>query len=107
VCSFVPRPYDFDPEAIPAPYSHSNAQSDEVLFYANDEFMSRKGIAFGSVTHHPDGMPHGPQPGKAEESIGKTRTEELAVMIDTFRPLSVAKAVLEFEDADYVRSWLE
>jgi len=107
VCSFVPRLYDFDPHAIPAPYSHSNAQSDEVLFYANEEFMSRKGIVFGSVTHHPDGMPHGPQPGKAEESIGKTRTNELAVMVDTFRPLRVAKAAVRFEDPGYTRSWLE
>ena len=81
--------------------------SDEVLYYANDEFMSRKGIAFGSLTLHPAGMPHGPHPGRAEASIGKARTEELAVMVDTFRPLTVARDVLDREDAAYARSWLE
>jgi len=107
VCSFVPRLFDFHPEAIPAPYNHSNVNSDEVLYYANDEFMSRKGIAYGSLTLHPDGIPHGPQPGKAEASIGKKRTEELAVMIDTFRPLKIAKAILSVEEESYGRSWLE
>jgi len=107
VCSFVPRLFDFDPDAVPAPYHHSNAQSEELLFYASEEFMSRKGIEFASMTYHPDGMPHGPHPGTAEASIGAKRTDELAVMVDTFRPLHLARAVLEVDDPDYVRSWLE
>lgn len=107
VCSYVPRLYDYHPRAIPAPYAHSNVASDEVLYYCNKEFMSRKGIEFGSVTLHPDGLPHGPQPGKTEESIGKKETRELAVMVDTFAPLTVAKAALSCEDPGYGRSWLE
>ena len=107
ICSFCPRPYDFHPEAIPAPYNHSNVDSDEVLFYASAEFMSRKGIEYGSITHHPDGIPHGPHPGRAEASIGMTHTNELAVMMDSFRPLRVAKQVLPFEDKKYQFSWLE
>ena len=107
ICSFCPRPYDFDPEAVPAPYNHSNVDSDEVLFYASSEFMSRKGIEYGSITHHPDGLPHGPHPGRAEASIGAKYTNELAVMMDSFRPLKVAKAALPIEDPDYHRSWLE
>lgn len=107
ICSFCPRPYDFHPEAVPAPYSHSNVDSDEVLFYASDEFMSRKGIEFGSVTHHPDGIPHGPHPGRAEASIGQKETNELAVMMDSFRPLKVARAARAFEDPSYHRSWIE
>jgi homogentisate 1,2-dioxygenase len=107
VCSFCPRPYDFHPEAIPAPYNHSNVDSDEVLYYASSEFMSRKGIEFGSITHHPDGIPHGPHPGRAEASIGATHTNELAVMMDSFRPLRVAKQALGFEDANYHKSWIE
>ena len=83
ICSFCPRPYDFDPEAVPAPYNHSNVDSDEVLYYASSEFMSRKGIEFGSITHHPDGIPHGPHPGRAEACIGAKYTDELAVMMDT------------------------
>lgn len=106
ICSFVPRLYDFHPDAIPAPYHHSNVMSDEVLFYVSKEFMSRKNIEYGSITLHPDGLPHGPHPGKTEESIGKTETNELAVMIDTFRPLHVAKAATAVEDKDYYRSWL-
>jgi len=106
VCSFCPRPYDFDPEAVPAPYAHSNVMSDEVLFYASSEFMSRKGIQYGSLTLHPDGIPHGPHPGKTEDSIGKEGTDEYAVMFDTFRPLYVAKGLPEFEDESYQRSWL-
>ena len=106
LCSFVPRLYDFHPDAIPAPYNHSNVMTDEVLYYCNDEFMSRSGIEFGSVTLHPDGLPHGPQPGRMEESIGKKRTDELAVMIDTFAPLRVARGALECEDPDYGTSWL-
>jgi homogentisate 1,2-dioxygenase len=107
ICSFCPRPYDFDPEAVPAPYNHSNVDSDEVLYYASSEFMSRKGIEFGSITHHPDGIPHGPHPGRAEASIGAKRTDELAVMMDSFRPLHVAKQALAIEDPAYHRSWIE
>lgn len=107
ICSFCPRPYDFDPNAVPAPYNHSNVDSDEVLFYASSEFMSRKGIEYGSVTHHPDGLPHGPHPGRAEASIGAKYTNELAVMMDSFRPLQVAKAATPFEDPRYHQSWVE
>ncbi len=107
VCSFCPRPYDFDPNAVPAPYNHSNVDSDEVLYYASSEFMSRKGIEFGSVTHHPDGIPHGPHPGRAEASIGATHTNELAVMMDSFRPLKVAKQAITIEDPNYHKSWID
>jgi len=107
VCSFCPRPYDFDPNAVPAPYNHSNVDSDEVLYYASSEFMSRKGIEFGSITHHPDGIPHGPHPGRAEASIGATHTNELAVMMDSFRPLKVAKQALSIEDPNYHKSWID
>jgi homogentisate 1,2-dioxygenase len=107
ICSFVPRPFDFDADAVPAPYSHQNVMSDEVLFYANAEFMSRKGIDFGSITLHPDGLPHGPQPGRTEESIGAEHTNELAVMVDTFRPLLVSRDATALEDPAYYLSWLE
>jgi homogentisate 1,2-dioxygenase len=107
VCSFCPRPYDFHPEAIPAPYNHSNVDSDEVLYYASSEFMSRKGIEFGSITHHPDGIPHGPHPGRAEASIGAKYTDELAVMMDSFRPLKVAKQAMPIEDPAYHKSWVD
>jgi homogentisate 1,2-dioxygenase len=107
ICSFVPRLFDFHPDAVPAPYNHSNVMTDEVLYYCNDEFMSRKDVEQGSVTLHPDGLPHGPQPGKTEESIGVVKTDELAVMIDTFSPLTVAKSALAAEDAGYGQSWLE
>ena len=107
ICSFCPRPYDFDPQAVPAPYNHSNVDSDEVLFYASSEFMSRKGIEYGSITHHPDGLPHGPHPGRAEASIGAKATNELAVMMDSFRPLRVARPALDIEDPDYHKSWLD
>jgi homogentisate 1,2-dioxygenase len=107
ICSFCPRPYDFGENAIPAPYNHSNVDSDEVIFYASEEFMSRKGIEFGSITHHPDGIPHGPHPGRYEGSIGQKWTNELAVMMDSFRPLRVAKAAAAIEDPDYQRSWLD
>jgi homogentisate 1,2-dioxygenase len=106
ICSFCPRPFDFHPEAIPAPYNHSNVDSDEVIFYASSEFMSRKGIEYGSITHHPDGIPHGPHPGRAEASIGAKGTDELAVMLDSFRPLHVATAMLPIEDAGYQTSWI-
>jgi homogentisate 1,2-dioxygenase len=107
VCSFCPRPYDFDPEAVPAPYNHSNVMSDEVLYYANSEFMSRKGIEYGSITLHPDGLAHGPQPGRTEASIGQKETNELAVMMDTFRGLYVSQEACGVEDQDYYLSWLE
>ncbi|MDP8206342.1 MAG: homogentisate 1,2-dioxygenase [Candidatus Electryonea clarkiae] len=105
-CAFVPRLFDYHPDAIPAPYNHSNVMSDEVLYYANDEFMSRKGIEYGSLTHHPFGLPHGPQPGKMEQSIGAKSTNELAVMIDTFKPLLVPAEIMDVEDKDYGKSWL-
>lgn len=107
VCSFVPRLYDYHPEAIPAPYYHSNVDSDEVIYYVEGNFMSRKGIREGSITLHPAGIPHGPHPGKIEESIGKKETLELAVMIDTFRPLKVIKTVHQIEDVNYQYSWIE
>ncbi len=105
VCSFVPRMLDYHPDAVVVPYNHSNLESDEVLFYCNDKFGSRKGIEVGSITLHPSGLPHGPQPGAVEASIGKTRTEELAVMVDTFRPLRLTNAALEIEDDSYPFSW--
>ena len=107
VCSFVPRLFDYHPDAIPAPYNHTNVGSDEVLYYCSEDFMSRKGIEFGSITLHPDGMPHGPHPGKAEASIGLKETKETAVMLDTFSPLHVAQEILACEDVDYQTSWLE
>ncbi len=105
VCSFVPRLFDYHPESIPAPYNHSNIDSDEVLYYAEGDFMSRKGIDRGSFTLHPGGIPHGPHPGTVEASIGKERTEELAVMVDTFRPLHLTQTALDIEDEDYAYSW--
>ncbi len=106
ICSFVSRLFDFHPDAIPAPYPHSNVDSDEVIFYSQGEFMSRKGIELESITFHPSGLPHGPQPGKYEESIGKFQTEELAVMIDTFKPLKISKNTSEIDDPDYQFSWI-
>ena len=106
LCSFVPRLFDYHPLSIPAPYNHSNVDSDEVLYYVEGNFMSRKGIERGSITAHPNGIPHGPHPGTYEGSIGKERTEELAVMVDTYRPLKVAKAASNFEDGGYAYSWL-
>ncbi len=107
VCNFVPRLYDFHPDAIPVPYNHTNAQSDEVIYYASEKFMSRRGVEQGSITLHPDGIPHGPHPGTVEESLGRTRTEELAVMVDTFRPLTLARDAAALEDPEYIHSWLE
>lgn len=107
VCSFVPRLYDFHEHAIPAPYAHSNVDSDEILFYSLGNFMSRKGINAGSLSYHPMGLPHGPQPGRYEASIGKKDTNELAVMVDTFKPLIVAAAADEIDDAEYPDSWME
>ena len=105
ICSFVPRLYDYHPDAIPAPYFHSNVDSDEVLYYVKGNFMSRKGVEEGSITLHPLGIPHGPHPGKIEASIGKKETLELAVMIDTFKPLKVIKGARVLEDQDYKYSW--
>lgn len=107
ICSFVPRLYDYHPEAIPAPYNHSNIDSDEVLYYVDGDFMSRNNIEKGQITLHPAGIPHGPHPGAYERSIGKTETEELAVMVDTFKPLKLTKQALEIEFEDYYKSWLE
>ena len=106
VCSFVPRPVDFDPEAIPCPYPHSSVDCDEFLFYCGGNFTSRKGVGPGSVSHHPAGIPHGPHPGAYEASVGTKRTEELAVMIDTFQPLQATNDALGVEDADYMESFL-
>ncbi|MDX1991820.1 MAG: homogentisate 1,2-dioxygenase [bacterium] len=106
VCSFVPRLFDYHPEGIPAPYNHSNVNSDEVLYYCDGNFMSRKGIGKYDITLHPSGLPHGPQPGATEGSIGKEKTDELAVMVDTFNPLQVAVDALEFEKPEYMASWL-
>ena len=107
VCSFVPRLFDYHPDGIPAPYSHSNIQSDEVIYYAEGNFMSRKGIDRSDITLHPFGLPHGPQPGMTEASIGKKETFELAVMVDTFHPLQITKQALELEKPEYMDSWLE
>ncbi|MGB5848992.1 MAG: homogentisate 1,2-dioxygenase [Ignavibacteriaceae bacterium] len=107
VCNFVPRVYDFHPQSIPAPYYHSNVDSDEVLYYVHGDFMSRKGIEEGSITLHPMGIPHGPQPGKTEASIGIKETDEYAVMIDTFQSLRVTKNVKDTMVKDYSQSWLD
>ena len=107
ICSFVSRKYDFHPDAIPAPYPHSNVDSDEIIFYSKGNFMSRKGISEESITLHPMGLPHGPQPGKYEESIGKESTDELAVMIDTFNPLNLSNGLKQIIDNQYPLSWIE
>jgi homogentisate 1,2-dioxygenase len=107
ICSFVPRLYDYHDKAIPAPYAHSNVDSDEVLYYVKGKFMSRKGIESESITVHPMGLPHGPQPGKIEASLGKKETIELAVMIDTFSPLQYADILSTIDDSDYPYSWQE
>lgn len=106
VCSFVSRLFDYHPAAIPAPYPHSNVDSDEILFYSWGDFMSRTGVEEESITLHPMGLPHGPQPGKYEGSIGKKETEELAVMIDTFAPLRIAQAAIDVDDETYPASWM-
>ncbi len=107
VCSFVPRMYDYHPQAIPAPYNHSNIDSDEVLYYVDGDFMSRKNVTRGMITLHPAGIPHGPHPGAVEKSIGKKETQELAVMVDTFHPLQLTVEALEIENEGYVMSWAE
>ncbi len=106
ICSFVPRLYDYHPDAIPAPYNHSNIDSDEVLYYVDGDFMSRNHIERGQITLHPGGIPHGPHPGAYERSIGKKETQELAVMVDTFKPLKMTKQAVELEFKDYYKSWL-
>ena len=107
VCSFVPRLYDYHPQAVPAPYNHSNIDSDEVLYYVDGDFMSRNDIAPGHISLHPGGIPHGPHPGAMERSLGKKETHELAVMVDTFRPLMLTEEALRIDDGTYYRSWLE
>jgi homogentisate 1,2-dioxygenase len=107
VCSFVPRMYDYHPQAVPVPYNHSNVDSDEVLYYVNGNFMSRRGIEIGSFTLHPSGIPHGPHPGATEASLGAKETNELAVMLDTFHPLNVTTEAEPFDDKGYPYSWLE
>jgi homogentisate 1,2-dioxygenase len=107
ICSFCPRKLDFDPMAIPIPYHHSNLQSEEMIYYVAGQFGSRKGIEVGSVTLHPSGIPHGPQPGLAEKSIGLTETHELAVMCDTFHPLKLTKLAKGMDDGKYWKSWSE
>ena len=106
ICSFVPRLYDYHPDAIPSPYNHSNIDSDEVLYYVDGDFMSRNHIEKGQITLHPSGIPHGPHPGAYERSIGKKETLELAVMVDTFKPLKLTKQALQIEDPTYMKSWM-
>jgi homogentisate 1,2-dioxygenase len=105
ICSFVPRKYDYHPDAIPAPYNHSNVDSDELLYYVDGDFMSRKSVVQGQITLHPGGIPHGPHPGTVEKSIGKEKTEELAVMIDPFKPLMLTEDAIAIEDENYHKSW--
>jgi homogentisate 1,2-dioxygenase len=107
ICSFCPRLYDYHPEAIPAPYNHSNIDSDELLYYVEGEFMSRKNVSRGMLTLHPGGIPHGPHPGAVEKSIGARETKELAVMVDTFHPLKLTVQALEIENEGYTMSWAE
>lgn len=107
VCSFVPRLYDYHPNAIPAPYHHSNIDSDELLYYVDGDFMSRNNIEKGQITLHPGGIPHGPHPGAIERSIGKKETQELAVMIDPFQPVMITEEALNIEVKDYYKSWME
>ena len=107
VCSFVPRLFDYHPLSIPAPYNHSNIDSDEVLYYVDGDFMSRKNVTRGMITLHPAGIPHGPHPGSVEKSIGAKETKELAVMVDTFHPLMLTQQALEIENDNYTMSWIE
>ncbi|UCF63279.1 MAG: homogentisate 1,2-dioxygenase [bacterium] len=107
ICSFCPRLFDFHELAIPTPYNHRNIDSDEVLYYVEGNFMSRKGVSEGSITIHPHGISHGPHPGRYEAAIGETKTEEYAVMLDTFKPLKIGRAALEIDDSKYPYSWME
>ena len=106
ICSFCPRLYDYHPKSIPAPYNHSNIDSDEMLYYVDGDFMSRTNIAPGHISLHPSGIPHGPHPGTYEASIGQTETAELAVMIDTFKPLMITEDALKIDDGKYYKSWI-
>lgn len=107
LCSFCPRLYDYHPEAIPAPYNHSNIDSDEVLYYVDGDFMSRNHVQEGYISLHPAGIPHGPHPGAMERSIGKKSTDELAVMVDTFAPLKLTQLAIDLSDGKYHKSWIE
>ena len=107
VCSFVPRLFDYHPQSIPAPYNHSNIDSDELIYYVDGDFMSRKNVTRGMITLHPGGIPHGPHPGAVEKSIGAKETKELAVMVDTFHPLQLTIDALDIENPDYIMSWAE
>ena len=107
ICSFVPRLYDYHPQAVPAPYNHSNIDSDEMLYYVDGDFMSRNHVEKGYISLHPAGLVHGPHPGAMERSIGKKETGELAVMVDTFKPLKLTQAALDISDPDYYKSWVE
>ena len=106
ICSFVPRLYDYHPNSVPAPYNHSNIDSDEVLYYVDGDFMSRNAINRGSISLHPAGIPHGPHPGTMEKSIGEKETFELAVMVDTFSPLMVTEEAIKLQVDDYYKSWI-
>jgi homogentisate 1,2-dioxygenase len=106
ICSFVPRLYDYHPQSIPAPYNHSNIDSDEVLYYVDGDFMSRNHVEKGFMSVHPAGIPHGPHPGAYERSIGQKETQELAVMVDTFKPLRLTQEAVNFNDNTYLKSWL-
>ena len=107
VCSFCPRLYDYHPDSIPAPYNHSNIDSDEVLYYVDGDFMSRNHVEEGYISLHPAGIPHGPHPGAMERSIGQKETQELAVMVDTFKPLKLTKAAMKLDDGEYYKSWIK
>jgi homogentisate 1,2-dioxygenase len=107
MCAFVPRLFDYHPLSIPVPYNHHNVDSDEVLYYVDGDFMSRRNVVKGQITLHPIGIPHGPHPGAVQKSIGAKETKELAVMIDTFRPLKLTRQAIEIEDPDYFKSWIE
>jgi homogentisate 1,2-dioxygenase len=107
ICSFVPRLYDYHPQSIPAPYNHSNVDSDEVLYYVDGDFMSRKHVERGMISLHPKGIPHGPHPGTVEKSIGAKETKELAVMIDPFYPLLITEEAMNMEDPGYYKTWVD
>ncbi len=107
ICSFVPRLVDYHPQAIPCPYGHANVEMDEVLYYVEGNFTSRKGIDSESISLHPQGVPHGPHPGTYAKSIGSKRTDELAVMCDTYQPLKLTQNALDLEQGDYHTTWVE
>jgi len=107
ICNFVPRIFDYHPEAVPAPYAHSNVDSDEILYYVSGDFMSRRDVEEGSITYHPAGLPHGPQPDKIEESLGAKEANEIAVMVDAFHPLKMTTAAADIDESEYPFSWLD